>query len=212
MLGDMAEFPYIIAPNVLKRFIQEIPDTNQPDKLTVTELRARGYKSGNYNPIIPILKFIKFVSDSGVPTENWTNYRSKTAGPSVMAACVRDAYKDLFKIYPNAQEKDTEALRNFFSTRVKKSENVQNWTVATFKALCDLSDFKSPKVIAGHEADEGDQGGDGEKKMRIPLPAAPSGLVVNLNIQLVLPPTENAEIYEKFFAAMKKHLLDSEKT
>lgn len=210
----MADYPYIMGPNILKRFIQEIPSTGVPDRMTTVELESRGYKSHNYRVIIPILKFISFVDASGKPTDSWTNYRNKEKSGAVMAQCVRAAYSDLFKTYANAQDKDSEALRNFFSTRVKGSDNVLNWTVGTFKALCELSDFKATGTDSGsgEEEEEGEVEDKPKKKMTMTVPSAPSGMTVNLNIQLVLPTTENAEIYEKFFAAMKKHLLDAEKT
>ena len=34
-----------------------------------------------------------------------------------------------------------------------------------------------------------------------------TGMTVNINIQLQIPATDKAEIYDSFFAAMKKHLL-----
>ena len=204
----MAEYPYIIGPNILKRFIQEIPSTEVPDKMTTVELEARGYKSHNYRVIIPILKFIRFLDDGGVPTSSWTNYRDKGKAGAVMASCLRVAYADLFKIYSNAQEKDTEALRNFFSTRVKKSENVLNWTVATFKALCELADFRAEAPdVEEIEAPVGEQQ---TRVGRTRVPQSQSGMVVNLNIQVTVPATDNADIYDKFFAAMKKHLLGPE--
>ena len=35
-----------------------------------------------------------------------------------------------------------------------------------------------------------------------------SGMTININIQLQLPESADAEIYSKFFKAMKEHLLD----
>jgi hypothetical protein len=63
----MADYPRIATPNVLKKFIQEIPDTGTPETLTQAELVQRGYRSHNYRPIVPILKNIKFLDDSGKP-------------------------------------------------------------------------------------------------------------------------------------------------
>jgi hypothetical protein len=203
----MPEFPYILTTNVLKKFIQEIPDTGIPEKLTQLELVQRGYRSGNHRPIIPILKLIKFLDESGKPTQNWVNYRDKAKSNQVMASCLRIAYSELFKTYPNAQDKDTEALRNFFSTRVKAGQQVLDSTVSTFRALADLADFGTQQEPPAEEAQEG----EGQKPRRTVPQAYSSGLTVNLNIQLTLPATENAEIYDKLFLALKKHLLTPEK-
>jgi hypothetical protein len=200
------EYPYIVAAVALKKFVNEIPNTGVPEKLSQAELVSRGFKSGNHRVLIPIMKFIKFIDDSGKPTENWVNFRDKGQSKRVMASCLRVAYSDLFKMYPNAQDKDTEALRNFFSTRVTAGQRVLESTVATFKALCELADFSGEQieVLEPHDGEEGRAKRGKEVVAQLSQP----GLTINLNIQLTLPATENAEIYEKIFAAMKKNLIE----
>ncbi len=41
-----------------------------------------------------------------------------------MADCIRKAYPDLFSTFPDAYNKDSEALRNFFSSKMKGGEAV----------------------------------------------------------------------------------------
>jgi hypothetical protein len=206
----MPEYPYIVAPNTLKKFVQEIPQTGVPEKLSQAELEARGYKSHNYRSIIPILKFVKFIDDSGKPTDNWVNFRDKGQSGRVMASCLRAAYGDLFKLYTNAQDKDVEALRNFFSTKTTAGQRVLDYTVSTFKTLCELADFRADplETEAGVAVDK-----EGAKRAQSGIKVVPqhtdSGLTINLNIQLTLPATENAEIYDKIFAALRKNLIEA---
>jgi hypothetical protein len=81
--------------------------------------------------------------------------------------------------------------------------------VSTFRALAQFGSF------------DGDSSGDqatpssGSPSVSDNAPAAPSaalastngaGMTVNLNIELTLPADPSGEVYDKFFAAMAKHL------
>jgi len=175
-------------------------------------LKSLGFKSGNDSYIPPILKDLKFIDSSGTPTGEWQRYRSGDLSRAVMAQAIRSAYPDLFVTYPDAHRKDTEALRNYFSTHSAKSVTTLALMVRTFKVLCEFADFDSAPLpglpSSGHP-------------QQIPItPASGSpahlphhssaGMTVNINVQLQLQATDDASIYDKFFAAMKKHLFTTE--
>jgi len=74
----------------------------------------------------------------------------------------------------------------------------------TFKTLCELAGFQSLQET--ETQDVSDTEGTPTTKVTERI-ATSSGLTVNINIQLQLPATENEEIYDKLFQALKKHLL-----
>jgi hypothetical protein len=202
-----ADFPYMTNPATMRRFLEKVQTLGVPSKVTITFLNSLGFKSTNDRPIIPALKFLGFLNGSGEPTETWQRYRQKSTAGAVLAAAIRTGYADLFATYPDAERKDTEALRNYFSTHTKVGEASLNMIVRTFKTLCDAADFT------------GDAPSPVEPEMRKPaggkdhLPVKPltqSGPAININIQLQLQATEDAKVYDNFFAAMKKHLFPSE--
>ena len=119
-----------------------------------------------------------------------------------MATAIKTAYSDLYALYPDAHNKDTEALRNFFSTQVSAGEDVLQLTVSTFKTLCEFGNFEAelPAGAAPAVLPEG-------RGAVVPQATASPSLVVNLNIQLQLPSTEDATVYDKIFESLKKHLL-----
>jgi len=155
----------------------------------------------NDRPIVGILKFIGFIDENGVPKEKYVNFRDSTKAKSVMANCLREAYAELFEIYPDAYDKDTQTLKDFFSTRVTAGEQVLARTVDTFKVLCEFADFKAPAEIPKEEL----KVPPAEKELK----EAPQvrKFDINFNIQLILPTTNDADVYDKIFAALKKHLL-----
>jgi len=209
----MGEFTYTSNPGSLKEFFKEIQEVGVPAKLTQKVLESLGYKSNNDRPIISVMKAIGFIDQSGVPTENWKRFRDKSIASGVLAAAVRTAYADLFTIYPDAPRKDQEALRNFFSSRTNLGERAVQYMVRTFTILCELCDFEAVlETTNGH----GQQvvhvaasvpGPSSGQKKTIPAMAPIGGMTVNVNIQLVLPTTEDATIYERLFEAMRKSLI-----
>ena len=178
-----------------------------PPKVTTQYLESIGLKSKNDRAMIGVLKALQFLDASGLPTANWKKYRSKQDAGKVMAAAVRTAYASLFDLYPDAQRKDNEALRNFFSSRTSVGEGALAQMVRTFKALCDLSDFDSMGVASANAARPDDVADEAVVARPVNLAATNSnGMTVNINIQLSIPATDDASVYDRFFAAMKKHL------
>jgi len=185
----------------LEEFIKKIPKISVPEKLTQKTLSALGYKSSNDRPIITILKFINFLNSDCTPTENYINFRSARKSKKVMASCLKTAYKDLFALYSDAHQRSTQELKDFFSTRVTGGDLVLNLTTNTFKTLCDFADFEAPAMEP--------------TPTPTPTPVVQvkerlekgAGLVINLNIQLELPATQDATVYDKIFESLKKHLL-----
>jgi hypothetical protein len=151
--------------------------------------------------MIPILRFVGFLDSEGRTTEVYKKYRIKSQSGAVLATSLRQAYSDLFDTYPDAQNKDSEALRDFFTPAVEAGEAVLANTVNTFKAMSELADFegKSEEIT-----DDSPKSPVGVKKITIPQG---SGVTVNVNIQIQLPVSENSEVYDKIFESLKKHVL-----
>lgn len=129
-----------------------------------------------------------------------------------MASAVKRTYSGLFQTYPDANQKDNEALRNYFSGHSKSGEAVLNLMVRTFKTFCELSDFEavSPEVQEKEDLEARNVKSPKQLPRTLNIPKQQSGLTVNINIALQLQATDDASVYDKFFAAMKKHLITPE--
>lgn len=201
----MADFPYTTNPAKIRPLLDKVKSSGKPDNVTFKTLQAWGFKSTNDRPLLAILKFVGLLDSSGTPTPLWTSYRSDKSGKSVLAQAIRTSYSDLFKLYPDANRKDNEALRHYFSTNTSVGSDTLNFIVATFRRLCDLADFEAEPVET--TSAEPPSGEPATASIRTSTGKTGQSFVLNLNIQLTLPATENASIYENLFAAMKKHLL-----
>jgi len=209
----MADFPYTQVTGKLKSFLEKIQQVGRPDIVDKKWLASLGFRASNDATIIPILKFIGFVDQSGKPIDNrWLAYRGdKSRARKVLAEGICEGYAELFQTYPDAHQRSDSDLESFFSTRSTAGAQVISKTVTTFKTLCELADFSDVTASA---------------QPPVPEPPSPSGVVdtapgitrtavrglgtgvtININIQLTLPETTDETVYDKFFAALKKHLL-----
>lgn len=202
----------IYTPNTasIPRFLAHIQSAGTPGKVTQAYLKSVGFKSGNDSYLIPIMKALDFVDQGGGPTERWKEYRNKARGKEVLGTAVTAAYSDLFQTYPDANVKDNEVLRNFFSTHHSKlSENTLGLVVRTFKVLADMATFGATSATsergdstvtpAGHSGAA--VGAAGSRRTAI----APD---VHIDIQIHIPATATTEQIDQIFASMSKHLYD----
>lgn len=206
----MADFPYVLVAAGLKKFFGHIPSAGVPEKVTQKYLEKVGFKSTNDRYIIGVLKFLGFIDASGVPTKLWQAYRSRGQSRVTIADAIRRSYADLFKTFPDAHRKDNEALRNYFSANTKVAERTLSAIVMTFKGLCDLGDFETALTPdkTGTDAVEKTKATT-ISSGRISAKGDAQVPTININIQLQLPATDDAGVYDKLFAALKKHLLSN---
>jgi hypothetical protein len=195
----------------LKELLQKIQDVGVPNKVTTKYLESLGYRSKNDRAMLAVLRALNFIDASGIPTETWRKFRNRSTAKAVMATAIQSTYADLLTTYPDAYRRNNEALRNFFSSHTDVGEGGLRFMVGTFKSLVELADFAATGLSLPADSEDGEDD--------VPLAHAPTeragreaskagtAITVNINVQLQIPETDKAEIYDSFFAAMKKHLL-----
>ncbi len=197
----MEKAPYTPNPVNIKRFLQKMQDWGIPPKLDVAYLKTLGFKSSNDRYIPGILKLLGFLDSNGVPQSIWNDYKDKKKAPAVLASAIRNAYSDLFNRFPDANKADVSTIQNYFSSKFGASGIVARLAEQTFKNLCEMADFEAVPVVEGATPpaipaiEKVAKTATGSKEVTI-----------NINIQLQLPATEDATIYDNLFSALKKHL------
>lgn len=209
-------YPYTTVPGKLRDLLSKAPTMGRPNKITTEWLRQAGWTSSNDRSMIPVLKFVGLIGPDGTPTTLWEAIRVQDqARRAQLAASIREAYAELFGLYPDAHRKDAEALRNFFRAHTAGGEQVQGKLVQTFQVLADFADFDTPTGEAGEpssreledrERKETERERDKRRKVELER-SVPSGVALNVNIQLQLPATSDGGVYEQLFGAMRKHLM-----
>lgn len=85
----MAEYKYTSSSGRLASLMSKIRQIGLPKKATTKWLQSVDFGSSNDSTFIPILKQINFIDESGVPTDNWKEYRSNNHN-KVLGKCITD--------------------------------------------------------------------------------------------------------------------------
>jgi hypothetical protein len=205
-LAEEKAYPYTTVPNRLRELLGKLPSLGKPEKASQAWLKGLGYTSGNDRTMLAAMRKAGIIGPSGAPTDFYDAIRNKDGG--MVAEGVRAAYRELFAVYPDAQQKDDEALRNFFRSKTSAGDDVQKLMVRTFKVFCERAEFGAAAPAATVDAEAADGNGRPEEQAvtRHVVRSTGGGLTLNVNIQLQLPPNAEGDVYEKLFEAMGKHL------
>lgn len=202
-------YPYTQNVGSLVGVIKAIGSHGVPDKFTTKELPVWGYKSSNDRSIVSVLKHIGFVDQSGTPQQLWRDARTNPA--LATAKGTKAGYAELFKTFPDAHRKDAEALTNFFKAKTSVGDSVIKQMVATFRALAQFGEFDGVDEATADTVDMAPAAASPATSAVSRQISGAGGMTINLNVELVVPTDATGDVYDKFFAAMKKHLLDGGK-
>lgn len=207
----MPSYAYTTVTGRIGTLLDKIHDVGIPPAATTKWLPQIGFTSSNDRSLLGVLRQIGFLDDVGKPTTRWENYKRSNVADrkKVLAQAVRDGYADLFSCYPNAEARSDAEIDSYFRSQVTAGSEVLKKTVQTFKALTGLSDFaQTPDVIEGAKPVTTTDSGHASKSSTKTITSnLPSAVNLTINIQLAVPETTDAAVYEAFFTALKKHVL-----
>lgn len=205
-----ANFPYTVAAGALSEFLAKLKTLAVPPKIDSTYLASIGFASSNHRAFVPVLKSVGLLDSSGVPNER---YRLGIRGGdgSLIAEGIRQGYKPLFDVYPNAESMSTTDLQKFIGAHSSYGERALGAAITTFQTLCKFGDFgATPTAIPALPAGGGQSGASGggspasQQVQQNPPPAG--SVTINVNIALSVDATSDPKVYDAFFAAMAKHI------
>lgn len=203
---------YTVAIGRLPDLFAKIRDGQAPDLFNQQLLKDWGFSSSNDRVMIPMLKELGFLSPDGKPTSRYHDYRDHSQSKTVMGQALRDAYGDLFLIKEHPTDADKPAIQGKFKSFHNVSDHVAALMMKNFFALLTLAELKTPKPKskAGKDApkEEADGVEDAEReaaKVMTPRRGVAPGL--HYNIQIHLPATKDAEVYNAIFKSLREHLI-----
>jgi hypothetical protein len=222
----MKNYPYVLSKKRLVEFITKIPRMGIPSKIDKQWLIQAGFPTENDERFLTVLKYLDLIDNSGSPRDNYKNYRGDKA-KSVLATIIKTAFTDLFEMHPNANQLSENELHDYFTGVSGTGSITVDRMVMTFRALCENSDFNGSSnqikgieniIIKHHQS--GSTSSISDENIAATLSPEPvkgatvnpainySSMtpIININIQLSLPDTKDSEVYDNFFAAMRKHL------
>jgi hypothetical protein len=202
----LPDLPYFQTLGNIPKYFQKIHTAETPDKFDYKFLKeVLGFRSGNDQRLIPVLRSMNFIDSSGIPLKRYNDFRAEGIPSVAIAQGIRDAYQAIFTRNVNAHSSQEEEIKGYvISITGKSSDNaLVRLITSSFNDLCKLGNFK-----------------DAEKKSPLTeeekhnLPTIYTGnnseskdIKLSYTIVLNLPATTTKEVYDTLFSSLKENLL-----
>lgn len=169
---------------------------------------------------IGVLKALGFLDEAGAPTDRYFAFLDQAQSKRVLAEALKEAYSDLFDVNIQANTLAEEDVKNKLKTLTqgKYSEKVVSWMAKTFRALADYADWSEVSVKKSQAASSPveKQKTEAQPSTQEVTPPLPQPKTVDkatfgqlhYNIQIHLPESRDAAVYDAIFKSLRSHLTD----
>lgn len=205
-------FVYSRTTGKLEEFLAKLQSVGAPEKVTTAYPAQIGFGAAHARNFPNVLRYAGLIDASGVPTDAYKKgLRGGKPGRALVGAAIKQAYKPMFDVYPDASNHNDADLVTFVKSNSDLDNDTAGLVVRTFKVLCKFADFDGVSDEPDHGGDAGaDAGGSAgsgsHHRQRQRREASPGGVTINVNIALSVDATSDPAVYDAFFAAMAKHL------
>jgi hypothetical protein len=194
--------PYLASNKNIDTLFSAILSAKVPDKFTQEFLQNTiGLKGSNDRQVIPLLRALRFLDQSGSPTPSYRQLKSRDTAKFAIAEGLRQAYAPLFSANEQAYALTTDKLKGLVSQVAGTDDDMTSRIVQTLSALIKQSDFSTTSDTKITEK---------PKEAKEDLPQKPSIEVkpmrpeFHYNLQIHLPNNATEEVYLNIFNALRK--------
>lgn len=192
----------------ISQYFETLLSAKAPEKFTVKFMEDLGFKSSNDRQFVNVLKAIKFIDESGVPTPRYYNFLDQSQSKLIVAEGIKEAYEDLFALNTKANTLQKNELEGKFKTLTNGSKTPATITqmVNTFVELCNYADWTDS--VAKEAVVQENKSESKEEKVLDCVSKELNTRTFDLNydIHIHLPATRDQSVYDALFASLAKHL------
>lgn len=201
-----ASLPYLASNKNVEQLFSTIASAKVPDRFTQEFLSSTiGLTGSNDRQMIPLLRALRFIDQSGAPTAAYRLLKSKDTAKQAIAEGIRQAYAPLFAANETANELTSEKLKGLVSQVAGTDDDMTARIVGTLAALLRQADFSSPSLARAQANAQDEKPLD--PVVPPPAPAAPGKGMrpeFHYNLQIHLPNNATEDVYLNIFNALRK--------
>lgn len=208
--------PFVNSTGALKRLLQSIQTAKTPAKFTYDYMNTE--MSVSERAMIPLLKKMGFLNETGIPTEVYKDFRNPDKSKSTMGKAIEKAYEGIYnrnEYIHNAKKAELKSIVASVSGLDHDSKTVES-IINTFEALKSYASFEY-KNIDESSPSETEANANVNPKPPVGTPSIPEhasqpttstgGLNLGYTINLILPETTNIEVFNVIFKSLNENLL-----
>ena len=210
-----AKLPYMLSTGLIPKILEKIQNARRPERFTQDFLGTKlGQPGGSAGAIIPLLKRMTFLGSDGVPSPLYDQFRNTETQGFAIAQGMRSAFSELFDrneyVYDLPRDKLVGLIIEI--TGGTKGDSRTQKIVATFLALRELADFESetPETLTPGPDSDTPESTSNSNKLQTPAHFANTDNVelrIGYTINLNLPETNDPEVFNAIFKALRDNLL-----
>jgi hypothetical protein len=197
--------PYLVSyrnvPTLFDKIASaKVPETFNRDFLTTTI----GLKGSNDRALIPRLRTMGFIDQSGVPTPKYRLLKSDKRR-AVAADGIRAAYRPLFDAQEDAHTLTGEKLKGLVAQIAGTDDDLTGRIANTFQALVKVGDFDQKSEFGEEPKERKEERSLADQEEREHLPRLKGFRPeFNYDIHIHLPSNGSEETYMNIFNALRK--------
>lgn len=201
-----ARFPYTTKPSSLRRMLQTIPTKPRPPKLNSQLLKSWGFADTNDLTILRVLKAVGLLSQTNEPTDAYASYMNLQTGSAALAEPVRRVYAPLFQASHAPYRDPPEQLKNLFNINSGGGERSIDFQIATFKALCESTNFDIQAGGTQPSATTGAAAGITAAGAGAATAGAAGAATIHIDLHIHLPENKTRRDYEAMIEDIGKFI------
>lgn len=202
--------PYVNQPGSIVKIFEKVREAKTPDRFTADFLETKlGFRGGNYRQFIPFAKKLGLLNSDGTPTDLYKKYRNGSTSKAAVAQALKIGYREAFERNEYANGLPKEQFKGLVVeiTGSESGSRVVQLICQTFDSLKSLADFEAELPSGGEgEGSQDDEPGsvdEGQKRDEV----SPLKLNLAYTINLVLPKTDDAAVFNAIFKSLRENLL-----
>jgi hypothetical protein len=205
-----ASIPYLASNKNVEALFTTIQSAKVPDRFTQEFLATTiGLKGTNDRGMIPLLRNLGFLDQSGSPTPAYRQLKNKETAKAAIAKGIRLAYAPLFESNENANALTSDKLKGLIAQVAGTDDDMTSRIASTFNALVKQADFSTQSTDENTEQEddrETDSSDSDESGVQNSSRRATKGLnpQFHYNIQIHLPSNATEDVYLNIFNAIRK--------
>jgi hypothetical protein len=210
------ELPYLPTYKNVGLLFQKIASAKIPEAFVQKYLyETLGLKASGDRPLIPLLKAMGFIDQTGKPTPEYSKLKNNSLAGEAIASGVKKAYAPLFAANENAHTLSLPELKGLVAQVAGTDTDTTGKIAGTLNSLFKVADFSklngSSRPLNGNDEEEDDDDDDVEEdefKQKINGNKGKYRKQMNpefhYNIQIHLPTNATEETYLNIFNALRK--------
>ena len=205
-----SSLPYLASNKNVEALFTTVQSAKVPDRFTQEFLATTiGLKGTNDRGMIPLLRNLGFLDQSGSPTPAYRQLKNKDTAKAAIAKGIRLAYAPLFESNENANTLAGDKLKGLIAQVAGTDDDMTARIASTFNALVKQADFSKQSTDENEGQDDTlevdaevvDEGGAQNVSRRSTKALNPQ---FHYNIQIHLPSNATEEVYLNIFNAIRK--------